>query len=92
MKQLSQALFDDKVMSEFYKSGVIGVKAFPYREIYLWVDLQVKVRGLSKNQAVLEAEIKFDKSERTIWNALDYIARLNNALVFMEHHLLQAAS
>ncbi|NNU33599.1 hypothetical protein HK413_04550 [Mucilaginibacter sp. S1162] len=32
---------------------------------------QVKARGITKNQAVLEAEVKFEKDERTIWRALN---------------------
>jgi len=35
------------------------------------VQAQVKARGISKNQAVLEAEVKFEKDERTIWRALN---------------------
>lgn len=69
-EKLTLALFDEGIMTALYKAGFIGTKPFIYRDIYLWVDLQMKVRGISKTKAVLEAEIKFDKSEQTIWNAL----------------------
>lgn len=69
-RRLLLTFFDDGLMSALYKAGFIGVKAFLYRDIYLWVDAQVKIRKISKTQAVLEAEIKFDRSEATIWNAL----------------------
>jgi len=69
--QLANTLFDDGVFSALYKAGFITTKVFTYREIYLWIEAQTKTRGISKNQAVLEAEIKFGKDERTIWRALN---------------------
>lgn len=67
----ANALFDEGIFSELYKAGFITTKVFIYREIYLWVQAQVKTRSITKNQAVLEAEVKFDKDERTIWRALN---------------------
>jgi len=67
----ANTLFDDGIFSAMYKAGFITAKIFVYREIYLWVQAQVKARGLTKNQAVLEAELKFKKDERTIWRALN---------------------
>lgn len=75
--QLANTLFDDGVFSALYKAGFITAKLFTYREIYLWVEAQTKTRGISKNQAVLEAEIKFGKDERTIWRALNSFAGNN---------------
>jgi len=69
--QLANTLFDDDIFSALYKAGFITAKVFVYREIYLWVQAQVKTRGITKNQAVLEAEVKFMKDERTIWRALN---------------------
>jgi hypothetical protein len=69
--KLANTLFDDGIFSALYKAGFITTKVFIYREIYLWVQAQVRTRGVTKNQAVLEAEIKFDKDERTIWRALN---------------------
>ena len=69
--QIANTLFDDGIFSAMYKAGFITAKIFVYREIYLWVQAQVKIRGISKNQAVLEAELKFNKDERTIWRALN---------------------
>jgi hypothetical protein len=69
--QLANTLFDDGVFSSLFKAGFITAKVFTYREIYLWVQAQMKTRGISKNQAVLEAEVKFGKDERTIWRALN---------------------
>lgn len=68
---LANSLFDDGIFSALYKAGFITAKVFTYREIYLWVHAQMQTRGLTKNQAVLEAEIKFRKDERTIWRALN---------------------
>lgn len=64
-------LFNQGIFTELYKAGFINAKVFTYREIYLWVQVQMQTRGLSKNQAVLEAEVKFEKDERTIWRALN---------------------
>jgi len=69
--QLANTLFDDDIFSALYKAGFITAKVFVYREIYLWVQAQVKTRGITKTQAVLEAEVKFMKDERTIWRALN---------------------
>jgi hypothetical protein len=69
--KLANTLFDDGVFSAMYKAGFITTKVFTYREIYLWVNAQVKTRGITKNLAVLEAEVKFMKDERTIWRALN---------------------
>lgn len=69
--KLVNTLFDEGIFSTMYKAGFINTKIFTYREIYLWTNTQVKTRGITKNQAVLEAEIKFDKDERTIWRALN---------------------
>ena len=69
--KLANTLFDDGVFSALYKAGFITAKVFTYREIYLWINAQIKIRGLSKRQAVLEAEIKFAKDERTVWRALN---------------------
>ena len=67
----ANALFDEGIFSEMYKAGFITAKVFSYREIYLWVTAQMQIRGITKNQAVLEAEVKFDKDERTVWRALN---------------------
>ena len=69
--KIANALFDDGIFSEMYKAGFITAKIFTYREIYLWVQAQMKIRGITKNQAVLEAGGKFNKDERTIWRALN---------------------
>lgn len=67
----ANALFDEGIFSEMYKAGFVTNKFFTYREIYLWVHAQIQIRGIVKNQAVLEAEVKFNKDERTIWRALN---------------------
>jgi len=67
----ANALFDEGTFSAMYKAGFITTKVFIYREIYLWIQAQIKTRNLSKRRAVLEAEVKFKKDERTIWRALN---------------------
>lgn len=69
-KQVTLTLFDEGIMSALYKAGFIGPKVFEYRDIYMWVDVQIKVRGISKTQAALEAEVKFNKGRTAIWRAL----------------------
>lgn len=69
--KLANTLFDDGVFSAMYKAGFITTKIFTYREIYLWIHAQMQIRNITKNQAVLEAEVKFGKDERTIWRALN---------------------
>ncbi len=67
----ANALFNQGIFTELYKAGFINTKLFTYREIYLWIHAQIQTRGLNKRQAVLEAELKFEKDERTIWRALN---------------------
>jgi hypothetical protein len=67
----ANTLFNDGIFSDLYKAGFITSKIFIYREIYLWVNAQIQTRKLTKRQAVLEAEIKFMKDERTVWRALE---------------------
>ena len=69
--KLANTLFNDGIFSDLYKAGFITAKVFLYREIYLWVHAQMQTRKLTKRQAVLEAEVKFMKDERTIWRALE---------------------
>jgi len=69
--KIDNALFNDGIFSEMYKAGFITSKIFNYREIYLWVQAQIQTRGITKNQAVLEAGGKFNRDERTIWRALN---------------------
>ena len=69
--QTANTLFDEGILTAMYKAGLINTKVFTYREIYLWVNAQLQTRGITKNQAVLEAEVKFDKDERTIWRAMN---------------------
>jgi len=69
--QTANSLFDEGTFSAMYKAGFITTKVFIYREIYLWIQAQLKTRNLSKRQAVLEAEVKFRKDQRTIWRALN---------------------
>jgi hypothetical protein len=75
--QLANTLFNDGVLTAMYKAGFITTKVFTYREIYLWVTAQMQMRQLTKNQAVLEAEVKFGKDERTIWRALNCFSEIN---------------
>ena len=68
--KVANALFDDGTFTEMYKAGFITPKIFLYREIYLWVDAQMKTRVITKSQAVLEASVKFRKDDATIWRAV----------------------
>jgi hypothetical protein len=67
----ANTLFEEGTFSAMYKAGFITCKVFLYREIYLWVQAQIKTRHITKSQAVIEAQGKFNKDERTIWRALN---------------------
>lgn len=69
-EKLKLLLFNNGVMSEMYKAGLIGTKPFLYRDIYLHVDMLMKVRGVCKTAAVQAASERFDCHEKTVWNAL----------------------
>ena len=76
----ANALFNEGIFSELYKAGFVTNKLFTYREIYLWVQAQMQVRGITKNQAVIEAQWKFEKDERTIWRALNSFSETDKLL------------
>ncbi|WP_462266084.1 hypothetical protein [Mucilaginibacter sp.] len=68
--QAANALFANGTFSALYKAGFITDKVFLYREVYLWVTAQEQTRRISRNQAVTEAQGKFDRDKRTIWRAM----------------------
>jgi len=68
--QRTNQLFEDGTLAEMYKAGFVSTTIFRYREIYLWVDAQIKTRQISTNQAAMEAEVKFAVSRGTIYTAL----------------------
>jgi len=74
--QIANTLFDEGKLTALFKAGFITTKIFLYRDIYLWVNNRIIESGITKNQAVLEAEIKFNKDERTIWRALNSFQKL----------------
>lgn len=69
--QIINDLQQSGVLTELYKAGVISSKIFEQRDIYLWVQAQIKTRGISKNKAVIEAEVKFNKGRNTIYRAIE---------------------
>jgi hypothetical protein len=81
---LANALFNDGVFSELYKAGFLQEKIFTYRDIYLWIQAQMQTRGLTKYQAVLEAEVKFNKDKRTVWRALNCFTGADDLLASLE--------
>jgi hypothetical protein len=95
--KIANTLFDEGIFTAMYKAGFITTKIFIYREIYLWVQAQIKVRGIAKNQAVLEAEVKFKKDERTIWRIMnsftdgDTVAPPSNKNSFPTFDICQSA-
>ncbi|WP_295772866.1 hypothetical protein [uncultured Mucilaginibacter sp.] len=69
--KIANQLFENGALSQMFKAGFISSKIFTYREIYLWVVVQMQTRGISKNKAVFEAQGQFNKDERTIWRAIN---------------------
>ncbi|GAB2692475.1 hypothetical protein GCM10027037_14790 [Mucilaginibacter koreensis] len=72
--QLANTLFSSGALAELHKAGFINDKVFLYREIYLWVQARQQTRHISRNQAVAEAQIQFNRDRRTIWRALHTFA------------------
>lgn len=64
------SLRESGALKQMYISGFLSIKMLDYIDIYLWVDAQIKTRGISKRQSVLEASVMFSKDERTIWRAV----------------------
>lgn len=74
MLQLLNTLFETGVYDQLYKAGLVSAKLSSYRDIYLYVDAQIKTRGIGKEQAALEAEVIFKISRRTVYRALSAIS------------------
>lgn len=70
MLQILNTLFETGVFDQLYKAGLISSKLSIYRDIYLYVDAQMKTRGIGKEQAVIEASVTFNCSRPTIYRAL----------------------
>lgn len=69
--ELVNELFERGILTDLYKHGFVGFKIFEYRNIFQWVYAQMTTRHITKNQAVIEAGLKYGKNERTIWRALN---------------------
>ena len=74
MLQLLNTLFDSGVYDQLFKAGLISAKVSYYRDIYMFVDAQMKARGITKEQAVIEAELKFQCGRATVYRALSSMA------------------
>lgn len=68
-------MFEDGTWNKLFKSGLLPLKAFTYREIYLFVDIQMRVHFKGKEKAVQEAEDKFRVSRQTIYIALRHFEK-----------------
>jgi len=64
-------LISDGTMSELYRAGLANSKAFEYREIYYYIDAQIRTRGISQNKAIEEAELKFNRGRTYIFEAIN---------------------
>lgn len=70
MLQLLNSLFESGVYDQLYKAGLISSKVSFYRDIYLYVDAQMRINGRRKTQAVIAASVKFDCTTVTVYSAL----------------------
>lgn len=69
IEQLNQ-IFESGLYLQLHKAGLMPSKISNYRDYYLYVDAQIKTRGLSKRKAILEASVIYGIDERIIWRAL----------------------
>lgn len=70
MLQLLNTLFETGVYDQLYKAGLVSAKLSSYRDIYLYVDAQIKTRGIGKEAAVVEASVIFKVGRATVYRAL----------------------
>lgn len=69
--KVRSVLYDDEIMQGLFKAGFISATAFLYRDIYLWVSTQMKVRSISKHKAMIEATDKFKLHYNTVDKAFN---------------------
>lgn len=68
--KVKAVLYDDEIMQGLFKAGFINATVFEQRDIYLWVTTQIKVRKISKHQAMIDATYKFKRHYNTIDKAV----------------------
>ena len=64
-------LFDNGIMTGLFNRGFISAKIFIYKDIYLWVNAQIKTRKTSKMIIIDQAANKFKTSSATVRRALN---------------------
>lgn len=57
-------------LRQLIKAGFFPCKIFTHRDIYYYVDAQIK-SGISKAEAVKQAGVQFDTTNRTIYRVLN---------------------
>lgn len=70
MIQLLNSLFENGLYDELYKCGFISPKLSEYRDIYLYVDAQMKTRGIGKEAAATNAQVQFNCGRTKVYKAL----------------------
>lgn len=73
MHELLKELLISGLYSKLYKAGVVSSKFATYFDMALFVDAQIQTRGITKTQAVIEASIRYEVSEPTVWRAMSQI-------------------
>ena len=68
--KIANALFDDGTFTAMYKAGWISEKVFIDREIYLYVDMLMRTRNISKYKAAQIAADKFECDITTIYRSV----------------------
>lgn len=61
------------VLKNMVQTGLISAKVLTYLEICLWIDARQKATGKSINSLVVDAEVAFKVSRRTIWRSLQLL-------------------
>jgi hypothetical protein len=69
MFQLMNQLEQHGLLRDCFRAGLIPNKLAYFREVALFVDLELKL-GVRKQAAVLNASEKFGCTERTVYSAL----------------------
>lgn len=70
MIQLLNTLFENGLYEQLYKSGLISAKLSEYRDIYLYVDAQIKTRGITQENAAIAAQVQFGCGRTKIYKAI----------------------
>lgn len=75
MQELLNELFKTGLYVKLLKVGLVSPKIATYRDYFLYVDAQIRTRGIAKTKAFKEAAGFYNVDEKTIRTAYNSLSQ-----------------